>query len=789
MTVRRPLHAHVCALVALSVLVACSDTKQLTTSLDPSLVAANASEMGVTSRAVIGIQNQVGQLKVGLKWYPTWVSRDTTVVDVTSTGVATGVRVGSAYAVATNAFQKRDSLLITVNPGTPTTVNVVLPKPTLSPSQTMQATAVAIDANGKTLVGAPIQWSTSNAAVATVSASGVVTAVAAGTVAIGATSSGLSASAVMTVQGTPPPVSSITVAMSPTTLNVGQKVQATAVARDAQGNVLPGVSFTWGVSVTSILSASSSGMITGVSAGTAQVQATASGVTGSLSATVTSSQPPPVPGPNGLTVPPALPQVLLNFPYVPGTGKTIFVAAGANLQTAINSANRGDEVVLQAGATFSGNFILPAKPGNASNGWVVIRGDHYNLLPPEGTRVTSALASTMPMVMTPNATAAIATAPGASGYRLIGLEVTTPATYSGPQYGLIWLGDGSSAQNQLSQVPTDLVLDRMYIHGSTNSDVQRCVGLNSARSQVSDSYLKDCHGSGVDAQAIAGWNGPGPFKIVNNTLEGSTENIMFGGADPAIPNLIPSDIEIRRNYVVTPASWKGKAWVKKNLMELKVGRRILIEGNVFDGSWQNGQTGWALFLKSENQSGRCTWCTTSDVTIRYNYIRNAGAGIAIVGKEGTSPYPVGALSARFSVQNNLMDNINVGVYVGDDRLMEVLGNAQDVEFVNNTFTSTGFLAQFMAFDQYNTATRFAFNYNVVSLAQYGLFATARGEGTPALAAVVGGWQFNSNWLLGASRASIYPATTSFVPSVPSVPAGFGADQATVNAKIAGVIIP
>jgi hypothetical protein len=51
---------------------------------------------------------------------------------------------------------------------------------------------------------------------------------------------------------------------------------------------------------------------------------------------------------------------------------------------------------------------------------------------------------------------------------------------------------------------------------------------------------------------------------------------MFGGGDPAIPNLVPSDIEIRRNYFSKPLSWRvgdpsytGVTWLVKNLLELK----------------------------------------------------------------------------------------------------------------------------------------------------------------------------------------------------------------------------
>ena len=39
--------------------------------------------------------------------------------------------------------------------------------------------------------------------------------------------------------------------------------------------------------------------------------------------------------------------------------------------------------------------------------------------------------------------------------------------------------------------------------------------------------------------------GTGPYNIINNHLEGASENVMFGGADPDISNLVPADIEAR----------------------------------------------------------------------------------------------------------------------------------------------------------------------------------------------------------------------------------------------------
>src|SRR6185436_9772860 len=121
------------------------------------------------------------------------------------------------------------------------------------------------------------------------------------------------------------------------------------------------------------------------------------------------------------------------------------------------------------------------------------------------------------------------TAPGAHHYRLLAVEVTVASNVT-LNYGIVTLGDGGGAQNTLAQIPHDLILDRVYVHGHSTLNVSRCVAVNSASTAVIDSYLAECHAKGFDSQAICGWNGPGPFKIVNNYLEGAGENVMFGGA-------------------------------------------------------------------------------------------------------------------------------------------------------------------------------------------------------------------------------------------------------------------
>src|SRR6516164_274543 len=65
------------------------------------------------------------------------------------------------------------------------------------------------------------------------------------------------------------------------------------------------------------------------------------------------------------------PRVLVDTNYRHPSGATFFVGEGGDLQATLNSAEPGDTIVLQAGATFIGNFTLPAKT-NPDKLWIYI---------------------------------------------------------------------------------------------------------------------------------------------------------------------------------------------------------------------------------------------------------------------------------------------------------------------------------------------------------------------------------------------------------------------------------
>src|SRR3989441_1191321 len=153
----------------------------------------------------------------------------------------------------------------------------------LTVGATTQLTATPEDSSGTALTGRAVTWATSNAAVATVSVSGLVTGVVAGSATITATSEGQSGTSALTVTNVP--VASVTV--SPATAAGGATTQLTATPKDANGTALSGRAVTWATSNAAVATASASGLVTGVAAGSATITATSEGQSGTAALTVT----------------------------------------------------------------------------------------------------------------------------------------------------------------------------------------------------------------------------------------------------------------------------------------------------------------------------------------------------------------------------------------------------------------------------------------------------------------------------------------------------------------------
>ena len=119
----------------------------------------------------------------------------------------------------------------------------------------------------------------------------------------------------------------------------------------------------------------------------------------------------------------------------------------------------------------------------------------------------------------------------------------------------LWYSSGTTTRNW-TPCRTTSCSTAAICTATRRAGARRGIAMNSRHTAVIDSYLSDFKEVGADSQAIAGWNGAGPFRIANNYLEAAGENVMFGGADPTIRDLVPADIEIRRNHFAKPLRWK-----------------------------------------------------------------------------------------------------------------------------------------------------------------------------------------------------------------------------------------
>jgi hypothetical protein len=136
----------------------------------------------------------------------TWTSSNGPVAAVSATGLVTGVAPGTATITATSGSAS-GTATITVSAATAPVASVtVTPNPaSVQVGATVQLTATLEDASGTVLTGRTVTWSTSAAAVATVSSSGLVNGVAAGLATITATSEGMSGISAVTVTPAPLP--------------------------------------------------------------------------------------------------------------------------------------------------------------------------------------------------------------------------------------------------------------------------------------------------------------------------------------------------------------------------------------------------------------------------------------------------------------------------------------------------------------------------------------------------------------------------------------------------------
>ena len=491
---------------------------------------------------------------------------------------------------------------------------------------------------------------------------------------------------------------------------------------------------------------------------------------------------------------------------------TIDVQAGADLQDALNLAQPGDTLRLEVGATWSADFLLPVKSGD---GQVTITTSNMESLPMQGNRVTEEQSRALPCIK-----GHIKTNPRSSHYTFRGIRIESYASYY--TGGLVDFGgqgiNNDIVVNTMEDLPRDFTVDRCWLAADPAYGGKRGVYANCQGFTIRDSVVKDFFSDSQDSQAIGCTNGPGPFVIDNCYLSATGENIMFGGACPAIPNLVPTDITVRRCWLHKPESWRAQKaqpegmvsaprlrlvrnpkrpdlhmwksynYAVKNLFELKNAKQVRVEDCILEGCWHDAQAGFAVQLTVRTcEAGDYAWATVSDVLMQ-NCLIISECGINVLGTDGARdncpPPPTAGTAYNLVFRNNRIDA---------SWCWQIMSAAHDILIERNS-CDQNYGAMF-AFDSVPNAemmTRLKVQQNRFSFGS-GIAGSSAGPGTEALNAYWDEWLFAGNGIYRVPASEMwwitqpqwYPPDNLYTDSQ-EPPANYGCDTTALEAALAHV---
>ena len=242
---------------------------------------SNTLVEGATLLLTTQVTDDVGNLLTGR---PVVYSSDApTVATVSNTGLITAVTAGSARITATSEG-KTGTASVFVVPIPVSTVTITPSAATMITTTTQALAATARSAAGGVITGRAVQWTSGAPNIASITASGVVTALSPGVALIVAAIDGVTATSRVTV--VLPTIASILLTPDAPSVVSGASVQLSATPRDVNGASLAGRTITWTSDDESIAFVSSTGLVVGFKLGTVRITATSEGVSASTLVTV-----------------------------------------------------------------------------------------------------------------------------------------------------------------------------------------------------------------------------------------------------------------------------------------------------------------------------------------------------------------------------------------------------------------------------------------------------------------------------------------------------------------------
>ena len=215
----------------------------------------------------------------------TWSSANTPVATVSAQGLVSAVSNGTAQITARSG-NASGRATVTVAEPVPTRIAITPSSHTLEAiGETVQLMATVRDQRNNVMTGQTVTWSSGDDAVATVSESGLVTAVSNGMVDITAESGSLSSTATISVSEPVP----TTIVIDPTSAaleSIGETVQLTAVVLDQRENAMPDAMVTWSSGDEGLATVDEAGLVTAVDNGMVDITAQSDEAMESVSITV-----------------------------------------------------------------------------------------------------------------------------------------------------------------------------------------------------------------------------------------------------------------------------------------------------------------------------------------------------------------------------------------------------------------------------------------------------------------------------------------------------------------------
>lgn len=433
----------------------------------------------------------------------------------------------------------------------------------------------------------------------------------------------------------------------------------------------------------------------------------------------------------------------------------------------------GHVVVVDHTVTYTGNYsgTFPVRAGDAlpggNNVVVFISKAIYDSMPagswvstvcPPKKRVAPTDLANLAYFKTMNTLNAFMVSGATRGWRFIGLRFQ-PDTSIAVVSHLVTAGNPDAAvQTDVSKCPSNIGFDRCYFDGHAAGEIRHASELHCKAGYIIDSYYGDnLHAVNyTDSQCMTLYNGPGPFRIVNNRVCGQIENIIIGGSSSNCG--IVADVEVRYNIFTRQTTDKG-VWGTKCGFEIKKVIRLLVEGNIIENTWPDRQIGAAMLLKSESYGDGATIGYTSDVIARWNLVRNVSAACTFAAQPTGSGDPVVAINRTF-VYSNLF---RIGASGFDASQNPAIGmyTSTNCGFVHNTLVSDGSVLSIAAPD--GNANTFDLSDNIFGVTTYGLKGGGVAEGSATVSAFMPGGTVFKNAFTGRVNggSTPYPAGNYF----------------------------